>query len=484
MDDIVQDEFPDQVVTPESEQLAGSELTTVLKTLYMVIFIFVGISDGFLIGYKASLIAIFTERKVPSEKRAILNVVVLMYVLRMFVAPITDRYFLSFIGKRKTYLLPCKLFQSLICFLASAKIDEWVNDGSLWTLSSIFFMMNIIGLFEYNALVGLRLDYFGQAHASLAASSATIGVFLGVVLGLQVFTALNSKDVCLKYFGKDHAILSHRDLLLIVAGIYLASFLILSFMREKELDATETLDTVHPWRTVQSLFKVEPIKNFLIWNFFGPSLVFSMKITAGQYYIAKGVKREDIVILVALVTLPVSILSNLVWVKIASGRKLMFLLWLGVLMAAGVEMLEAVNYSFFDKNLNYRRTLVCICVITSLDALANWWMIQGTFLMTSAPKKYTLTYISTINSMIIAFRAIPIGTINALMDYFSMPILFAVCLTLQLAFHYFTLPMVRSIDETDPKTLGEAFVAELEASEAVTLSTSAGRDSLQTPLTK
>ena len=108
-------------------------------------------------------------------------------------------------------------------------------------------------------------------------------------------------------------------------------------------------------------------------------------------------------------------------------------------------------------------SLVFICIITSLDAAANWWMIQGTFVLTSAPPKYTLTYISTINSLIIAFRALPLAIISAMVDYLSMPILFAVCLCLQVTYNYFTLAEVREIDTVDPKTLGEAFTKELEA---------------------
>ena len=213
----------DQPVQEEALDLKSShpELGTWQKTIYFLVFVFVGVSDGFLLGYKGSLTAIFTERKVPSEQRALLNIVVMMYVLRMFVAPITDKYFWPFIGKRKSYLLPCKLFQAAVYYLASSSIDAWVDTNSIWTLTGFFFILNVVMLFEYNSLVGFRLDCFGQSNASSAASSATIGLFLGLIFGLQVFTALNSKDVCRKFFSSDQAILTHGELFVLVSGIYL-----------------------------------------------------------------------------------------------------------------------------------------------------------------------------------------------------------------------------------------------------------------------
>ena len=59
------------------------------KYFYVFLFVFIGLTDGFLIGYNLALTAIFTENKVPSEKRAVLSVVVSSYILRMFVAPLT-----------------------------------------------------------------------------------------------------------------------------------------------------------------------------------------------------------------------------------------------------------------------------------------------------------------------------------------------------------------------------------------------------------
>lgn len=431
----------------------------------MLTFVFVGVSDGFLIGYKASLIFIFTERKVPSIERAILNAVLTMYVLRMFVAPITDKYFFPFLGKRKTYLIPCKLIMAFLYGAASLSIEGWVEDNNIMIISAFFFVLNVIMLFEYNALTGFRLDYFGQSNASSAASSNTIGIFLGLICGLQVFTALNSKKVCQKYFGREEILLSHQDFFIYVALHYLLSTLVISFMSEKKVLHHEKVNTIPPWRTIKCLFRVPTLKKFMLWNFFGPSLAFAMKVTAPQYYIDGGINREDIVILVAMITMPISILSNVAWIKVTKGGRLMFLFWLAILNAVIFESFNALNHYNFKKEINYQQTLVFICLITSLDALANWFMIQGTIIMTSSPKKYTLTYIASINSLTIAMRAIPVGTISAMIDYVSMSVLFPICLIVQIFFNILTFETVKDIDKTDPKLLGAQFLKELEQSE-------------------
>ena len=112
----------------------------------------ISLNDGMTIGYKASLGALFTERKVPSEVRTIMNIIAITYVLRIFLAPLADKYYNAWIGKRKSYLIPCKLFAFSVFSIFSLFIDDWVEGNMVITITAYFFLVNCVMIFENNAL--------------------------------------------------------------------------------------------------------------------------------------------------------------------------------------------------------------------------------------------------------------------------------------------------------------------------------------------
>lgn len=441
----------------------GETLTPFWKYYYIVIFVFVSITDGFLIGYNVALTAIFTEKQVPSEKRSVLGIVVAMYMLRLFVAPITDKYFVPRLGKRKTYLLPGKLINAFLYALGSMFIQNWVESESIWTISFFFLAQNVTMLFENNAMIGFRLDVFGKKEAGAAAACQTLGFFFGISIGLQLFTALSSAYICDLLFGLKEPILTHTSMWRIVAGLYLSSFVILIFIKERQHEVHhESSAAMNPINVVKAIFKIDPLRKHLLWNFFGPTMSFGMKLVSSQYYIKKGVKREDQVLLVALAAVPFTVISNMVWMRFTKIGHLTLFLWATVMASVCFETLHALNCYTFDAETNYKRTMITICAITALEIMANWNLFQHTFYLRSSPKKYTLTYISTINSLIVAFRGLPLMAFNAIVDHVAIMYLFLACLLLQVIYNLATFKIVNAIDKVDPSSIGEEFILNLE----------------------
>jgi Acetyl-coenzyme A transporter 1 len=432
------------------------------KYMYVMLFVFCSISDGFLFGYNGAISAIFLEKGVPSEKRSVLSAIVSMYVVRMFVASITDKYYIPWIGKRKTYILPGKLIIGLIYFLASFKIESWVKSENVWMIALMYLCIGAVQLLEANAMIGIRLDVFGRREAGSAASSATLGFFLGLSLGLQIFTALNSEYMCEKLFGSNKAILSHQGMLRIVALLCLASFLVLMFIREKPA-AKVLLKNVNTVLVMKAMYRVPVLRSALIWNFFGPTMAFAMKLAASQYYIKQGIKREDLIIFVSLITIPAQIISSLVWIKVVKRGRLLSLLWIVVLNTAFIEILNGLNCFFIDiKKDNYNLKMAIICLISCLEVFANWNMVQQSFFIGSSPKEFTLMYMSTINSSMIGIRIVPIFAMLAFIDYIPLPYFFGFCLIAQLLFNFFTINQVKYIDTADPPRLGQDFLQMLD----------------------
>lgn len=397
----------EEAVAHVQEENSEDEPELAWKYFYVFLFAFTSITEGFLIGYNISLSSIFTEQKVPSEKRALLNVILSAYILRMFVAPITDKYYMPGVGRRKTYLLPCKLILAAVYACASLYMDAWVQSSDVWSIAGVFLVISAVSLFEGNSMLGFRLDVFGNKEGGAAASSAALGFLFGITLGLQIFTGLNSAYICEKVFGAKEAIISHQGMLLLIAIVSFCSFLIILNMKEREVPAARSAST-NPLHVIKSIFKVETLKKALVWNFIGPTFAFGMKMVSGQYYIKAGFRREDYIITVALITIPAHLLSNIIWIRIIKGGRLMFLFWVAALNAVILEFVHSLNCGNFDKDDNYNFTLAMICIISCLEVFANWHMAQQSFFLASAPKHYTLTYIQTVNSAMIAVRSMPL----------------------------------------------------------------------------
>ena len=460
--DLTMNEIPIEPTLQEQEVHDHEVKDIKCKFVFILLFILISLNDGMVLGYKNSLSAYFTEKKVPSEQRTLLNLINLTYILRMLFAPLADRHFSAFIGKRRSYLLPCKIFAAAAYFGGSLYIDQWVNERDLVMITIYFFSVNFVMVLENNALQGLRLDFFGRKHAGSAGASYTIATVLGTVIGLQLFTVLNSARAMKKFFNHPEPVLTNQGFLLILSGLSLAAIpiqFIIPDIRERVATSAIVNNT---WRVIKSLFKTKPVWNSVVWNFVGPTLSMGMKVVVAQYYISRGANREDLVVLLAVVLIPVTFIANLVWIHILDSGRLMFKLWIAVLLSVAAQSLHAVNYYFFDPNTNYRQTLIVIGVLTAIDTFCNWLMVQSTFYLSTASKKYSVSYISTVNSLLSASRIGPIAGMNALIDYVPMSYFFGGCVLLQLVYSIFTYNQINEIDKYNYIEIGLEFEQNLE----------------------
>lgn len=433
------------------------------KYLYVLIFALVSLNDGIVLGYKGSLGAIFAVKKVPSEIRSLMSIITVTYVLRMFFAPIADKYFSAWMGKRKTYIVPCKLFAFAVYTVFSNFIEDWVARDRVPTIATYFFLVNTVMILENNALQGFRLDFFGRKDAGAAGAAHTLSNLLGMAIGLQVFTSLNSEYVCTTYLGLKDKVLSHTDMFRLIGVLNLFSCALVVCIQEKENFRPAIMTDLGLIRVIKAIYRTSTLWKAVLWNFFGPTLVLAMKVTVGQYYFDKHLRREDYILCLAAVMIPTGIIANLIWIRLTKRGKLMIKLWLAILNGVVVECLHVFNYTYFDAKTNYRRTLICICFILALDCCANWLMIQSSFFASAAPKKYAVTFLATIYSMFSAFRAVPITVVNALVDYVPMQAVFITFLLGQLTYNICTYKMVRDIDKKDPKEVGQEFADQIEA---------------------
>lgn len=428
------------------------------KFLFIVVFVTIGLGEGMFLGYVSSLMASLTELKVPSEKRSLLAFLTVVYIFRMFLAPLADRYFSLGLGKRKSYIVPAKLLSALLYLIVSFFIEDWIE---ALNIVPIFFCLLGIGvtmILESNALGGLRMDFFGKQNASSASVTQHLGFLFGMMLALQVFTSLSSEYVCKDILGMKGPIWTHTGFFRIISAVNFFGVCLVFLIREQDPTPDSLAKIkVTPFKVIQGVLKVKRLKKIILWNLFGPTLCFGMKLIVNQYYIKKGFKREDY-ILCSFMVIPVGAISNVLWIKVLKSGNFMTKLWISVLISGFVECLHIFNYSRFDPEKNYRSTLIGILIIKALDIPANWITVQIALLLTSASKLYTVTFLTTLSSVLTASRAPSITLMSSVVDYVPMQVLYALGCLGQLTFNILTWKMVREIDlGGDLQNIGEEF---------------------------
>ena len=89
-------------------------------------------------------------------------------------------------------------------------------------------------------------------------------------------------------------------------------------------------------------------------------------------------------------------------------------------------------------------------------------MIQQSFFISAAPKKYSVTFLSSINSILSACRSVPLTIIAAGVDYVPMQLYFGIFVIAQIFYNAYTLPQVKAVDSKTPKEVGQEFVDQIE----------------------
>lgn len=461
------DPFQEPQLTPSEEGHRSSESSSPLRhqTLYIFMFSLLGINETMVMGYSSSLVALFTEQKVSSEERTFLSLFTFTSVLTLFVGPIIDNYFLRKIGKRKTYLYPCKFLSAVSFFTMSFFINDLVDNKKVMPISYFFLALSFLMLFQSNAGMGLTVDFFGHKRSNAAGAASTLGALLGFAIGLQVFTSLNSKKICTEYLGLNGPLLEHKHFFWILGCINLAGIGILFLVKESSTEEREETNqnNLKPWKVLKALFRVRRLKNIIVWSFFGPAFPSTIICVATQYYIDKGLSREFLILLYGCMTIPYTMMANLIWVKITKRGKLAILLWIALFISTSSELSNVLNFKLFEPGVNNNMTFLRIAIIQLFSYLGgNWIMVTTTIMVGAAPKDKEMTFISTINSLFSVTRIPPGLLASFFLDQLAFSTLGLIVMTCFLIFMSISYRIMADASEEDPRSMGDKFTAELD----------------------
>nr|KAG5698987.1 hypothetical protein BaRGS_033500 [Batillaria attramentaria] len=123
------------------------------------------------------------------------------FSIKLLWAPLVDSLYVSWFGRRKTWLIPTQYLIGLFMMVLSYRIKDIMGQASVdvFFLTVIFFMLNFLAATQDIAVDGWALTMLSRQNVGWASTCNTVGQTAGYFLGNVLFLALESADFCNNY---------------------------------------------------------------------------------------------------------------------------------------------------------------------------------------------------------------------------------------------------------------------------------------------
>lgn len=173
-------------------------------SILMLLYCLQGIPLGLIFG---SLPFVMAE-KLSYTDQATFSLSAYPYSLKLFWSPIVDVIYSPKYGRRKSWIFPMQLLMGLTMIYISYNFHEWSGEEAnssprVFLLTCWFFWLIFLTATQDIAVDGWALTILSEGNRELQAMCQTVGQTFGYALGFPVFLALNSPEICIKWFGAD-----------------------------------------------------------------------------------------------------------------------------------------------------------------------------------------------------------------------------------------------------------------------------------------
>lgn len=291
-------------------------------------------------GLCASMPLLMTDRNISYYDQGLFSLAFFPYSTKLLWAPLIDSIYVKKFGRRKSWLIPCQLLNTILLFSTADRIqyllDNYTSKTDIMILSGIFFIFVFISATHDVALDGWGITILSKENLSWQASCNMIGGIFGFLMGFIVFINLESAKVSNEYirpiFGlnnQPYGVFSLKMFMLTLGVLFLITtiFLII-FVNEdkfKSSNAEEepSLNVFSTYKIMWKLLKLAPMRKLI-------PLLLTLKIgsatdaAVGIKLIERGVSKE-LLTLTGIPTIPVILVWTVVTTKfIGKSKSLLF----------------------------------------------------------------------------------------------------------------------------------------------------------------
>eukprot|EP00485_Elphidium_margaritaceum_P016518 CAMPEP_0202728330 /NCGR_PEP_ID=MMETSP1385-20130828/185572_1 /ASSEMBLY_ACC=CAM_ASM_000861 /TAXON_ID=933848 /ORGANISM="Elphidium margaritaceum" /LENGTH=515 /DNA_ID=CAMNT_0049394577 /DNA_START=41 /DNA_END=1589 /DNA_ORIENTATION=- len=216
-------------------------------SVLMLLYCLQGIPLGLIFG---SLPFVMAERLSYTDQ-ATFSLAAYPFSLKLLWSPIVDAVYLPQFGRRKSWIFPLQILMGVTMIFISYHFDDWsgvTGNGvvNIWSLTVWMFLLIFFTATQDIAVDGWALTILSVGNRELQAMCQTIGQTFGYALGFPVFLALNSPEICTKWFGSEKELITPSSFLMLCGTVVLVTnVLVTVFISERAPTRREQADLNH-----------------------------------------------------------------------------------------------------------------------------------------------------------------------------------------------------------------------------------------------
>ncbi|EDV23803.1 uncharacterized protein TRIADDRAFT_26229 [Trichoplax adhaerens] len=290
--------------------------------------------QGIPLGMAASIPMFLQGKHVGYKQQAVFSLVFWPFSVKLLWAPIVDSWYITAIGRRKTWLVPIQYLLGLFMVALSYNIDYLLGTKNqsdatgvdIETLTLIFFILNFLAATQDIAVDGWALTILSKGEVGHASTCNSVGQTAGYFIGNVVFLALESKDFCNKYLRSvpsEKGIVSIDQFFLFWGIIFIiTTTMVFLFKHEKAVADIEMKELrkgiTHTYSQLFRILKLPAVTSYvLIILFCKVGFAATDGITALKL-VEAGIHRETLA-LIGIPLVPLQILLPFVISKYTTG---------------------------------------------------------------------------------------------------------------------------------------------------------------------
>jgi hypothetical protein len=384
----------------DSKQLLGGDLGNILLLILLYCF------QGVPLGLASGTLPFLLKKHLSYTQVGIFSLSTIPYSLKFLWSPMVDSYFVSSLGRRKSWIIPMQVISGVLMIYLSFSIDDMLADDShIWSLAQFFLMLVIMVATQDIAVDGWALELLEEKNKSYASTCQSLGVTTGYFMSFTFLVAFNNPDFCNTYIFEQPqplGLIQVSEYMYFWGVVFiLASLAILLFVSEAPFSGDhEDLGFRAIYKQVYKILSLTSIK-WLI------SVLLTVKLWSsahdnaiGLELIDKGFPQASLASF-AVLMLPVEILISLSigWFSRADRLMKMFTFGFGVRLlsiAYGIVILN--SYPDGPMTTSYYSLVLSCAVIHSIGSNCMFVSICAFFNQISDPL-IGGTYITLLNTL-------------------------------------------------------------------------------------
>ena len=111
-------------------------------------------------------------------------------------SPFVEFYYINWIGKRKSWIIPTQLVMCAVLFYLRANIEQLLLDKEITQVSALLTFFVFIITCQDIAVDSWAVEMLHPCNATYGSSSQSIGHRVGMFVSTSVFISLNSVEFC------------------------------------------------------------------------------------------------------------------------------------------------------------------------------------------------------------------------------------------------------------------------------------------------